>query len=244
MKKKVVTLLGILFMWQILAVAVNNDILIPYPGVVMSTMFHQLTSPLFYESLISTAIRSMTGLFYACLLAFLLASLAYFIPLIHQILSPIMLIVKSIPNISYILLVLVWFGSQASAVIVCFLIIFPVLYMNILSGFESIDKVYLEVMKIYPAPFFYQLKKIYFPFVFPYFMAGFSTSLGLSFKVGVMSEILGQVSVGIGRQLNICRVNLDMTGIFAWTIWLVLLLAIVEKLCHYIIYKFNKHSMG
>lgn len=242
MKKKVLTLLSILLLWQILSIMIQNDILIPYPKEVITYMFHQLTSPLFYESLTSTAIRSLTGLFYACILAFLLASLAYFIPFIYQILSPVMLIIKSIPNVSYILLVLVWFGSQASAVIVCFLIIFPVLYMNILSGYQSIQKVYLEVMQIYPAPFFYQLKKIYFPFVFPYFIAGFSTSLGLSFKVGVMSEILGQVSVGIGRQLNICRVNLDMTGIFAWTIWLVLLLAIVEKLCNFVIVKFKKHS--
>ena len=44
-----------------------------------------------------------------------------------------------------------------------------------------------------------------------------------------MAEILGSVSPGLGRQFQICRINVDMIGIFAWTIWLIIFLMIIEK---------------
>ena len=61
-----------------------------------------------------------------------------------------------------------------------------------------------------------------------------------SFQVGVMAEIIGQVQLGIGRQLNIARFNMDMTAIFAWTLWIILLLLILEWIRKYSMDKLKK----
>ncbi|MBR5207508.1 MAG: ABC transporter permease, partial [Erysipelotrichaceae bacterium] len=50
------------------------------------------------------------------------------------------------------------------------------------------------------------------------------------FKVCVMAEILGQVSAGIGRQMNIGRLNLDLASVFGWTLWLILISYGLQKI--------------
>ena len=48
-----------------------------------------------------------------------------------------------------------------------------------------------------------------------------------------MSEIMGQVPMGIGRQMNLCRLTSDMTGVFAWTGWIILILLLMDALLHF-----------
>ena len=52
-----------------------------------------------------------------------------------------------------------------------------------------------------------------------------------------MAEIFSQVQIGIGRQMNLCRLNFDMIGLFAWTGWIVILLVFLENIIRKILRK-------
>ena len=52
-----------------------------------------------------------------------------------------------------------------------------------------------------------------------------------------MAEIVAQAQNGIGRQMNYCKVSFDMTGVFAWTGWIILLALIMEIFIHLILYR-------
>jgi len=54
----------------------------------------------------------------------------------------------------------------------------------------------------------------------------------MGFKVCVMAEILSQVKTGIGRQMNIGRLNLEIASVFGWTLWLLMLSAFLQFLVH------------
>ena len=56
------------------------------------------------------------------------------------------------------------------------------------------------------------------------------TGVGMGFKVCVMAEILSQVRIGIGREMNYGRLNLDISSVFAWTILLILISTLLQKL--------------
>ena len=46
-----------------------------------------------------------------------------------------------------------------------------------------------------------------------------------------MAEVLTQVRIGIGRQMSYAaRIALDMTGLFAWTLWIILISAAADGL--------------
>ena len=90
-------------------------------------------------------------------------------------------------------------------------------------------------MIVYEQPLWYQIIKVKIPLLYSYLIASFSSGIGLAFKVGVMAEILGQVNNGIGKKLQWSYLNIDMIGVFAWTLWLILLLLVLEKGIVYLI---------
>lgn len=222
--------ISILIFWQLLAMHLQNDILLPYPHQVLTTMYHQIQDASFYHVIGYTLTRTLFGFAIALLLALCMSIASYFHSWIRDMFYPFLLLTRSIPNISYILIVLFWFSSEASVVIISFLILFPTMYATITQGLYAMSNTLQDVLKVYPAPRLYALKHIYLPHLAPYVIAAMSAGISLSFKVGIMAEILGQVKIGIGRQLNISRLNLDMANVFAWTIWIILMLYIFEKL--------------
>ena len=152
----------------------------------------------------------------------------------------ILLLTRSVPNVAYIIIVLVWFGSEKSSAIVSFLIIFPTIFASLYHGLRYMDENLSKVLQLYPEKTSYRLWKVYIPLLKTEMISSFSNGLSLTFKVGVMAEILGQVQFGIGRQLNLCRITSDMVGIFAWTLWIILILLSIELLVHSMFYLHRK----
>lgn len=231
MKKRYFTIGCVLIItsWWLGAYFMDNSYILPTPQAVVTSMMHQLTSPDFYRIVLTTLTRSSMGLLFAFITALLFALCSYYSSILLGLLTPIITLAKSVPNISYIIIILIWFGREVSATIITFLILFPMFYSNFLTGLESKDKKLCDVLKIYPLSKFNQIIKIDLPMLKPFIAASMSSGIGLAFKVGVMAEILGQVDQGIGRELQYCRINLDMAGIFAWTIWIIILLVILEQ---------------
>lgn len=230
---------ALLLLWQIGAVMIDNDWVMPFPKAVGLTMLKQLQMSLFYESVIASLLRGVIGLGLAFVFAFICAYAAYTWHVFRELFYPILLLTRSVPNISFIILVLVWFGSEKSSAIVSFLILFPTIYSSLYYGFTHIDERLQQVIQLYPKKRWYLLRKIYIPLLAGPMQAAFSNGISLAFKIGVMAEIVGQVQVGIGRQLNVCRLQSDMTGIFAWTAWMILIMLCME-LCIQLLYGWKK----
>ena len=80
---------------------------------------------------------------------------------------------------------------------------------------------------MYPQSNFYKLKNVYLPLGRSALLSSFLSIVALGFKVGVMAEILSQVSLGIGKKMQYAKLNVDLASVLAWTIWLLLIVNIV-----------------
>ena len=76
---------------------------------------------------------------------------------------------------------------------------------------------------------------VYIPLIKGYIISAIETCLPLSLKVGVMAEIFVSSSFGIGKQLYLARVQIDMVSIFAWTIWMIIIINTINYLTNLII---------
>lgn len=242
MKKQAMRILTsmifIVVLWQVFAIAQNNEFILPYPMDVGSYMFHHLTSETFYQAVAITSIRSILALIVGFLLAFFFAYSSFLKPLFKDFFYPILLCMRSIPNISYILIILILFSRSLSVFFVILFIVFPIVYTDLYYQLEEIKKKYEHVLMLYQESQIVLLKKIYLPLLQPTLLSLVNSGLSLAFKVGVMAEIIGGMQEGIGRQLNLCRLNFDMVGLFAWTGWMILLLLLVDG----IVYLLVKHK--
>lgn len=233
--RSLTTVFFLILLWQILAFQTDNDFLMPYPFDVLKYMLSLLSVNTFYIAIATTLVRAFIGLFIAFTLAMLCATLAYRYPLFHDLFYPVLLLTRSIPNISYIIIILLWFGAEKSSALITFLILFPMMYANLYEGLCNINHDLINVMKIYPEKKLYLIHRIYIPLLHSAIKASLLTGISFGFKVGVMAEIVAQAQNGIGRQMNYCKVSFDMTGIFAWTGWVIILALCMEIVMHYLL---------
>ena len=65
--------------------------------------------------------------------------------------------------------------------------------------------------------------------------------MGLAWKSGIAAEVLAQPNRAIGSNLYYSKIYLETSNLFAWTIVVVLLSLIIEKLIAYIIERKMSH---
>lgn len=229
MRRKVLIWSFYFILWQGIAMMVNQSIILPSFFDVLSRLILILSDSSFYNHLFITLFRVVLGTLSAFILSFIFAFLSYDFKWVGQALKPLVLVTKTIPNITYILLVLIWFSREMSVFFVTFLILFPVLYTQISTGLFGINPEHLELLKLYPETYFHRLTKVIIPLIKIPLFEGLKGALSLGFKVGVMAEILGQVQPGLGYLMHIARMNFETVDLFAYTTIMILVVIIIEK---------------
>lgn len=228
MKHKINLTICFLLVWQLTAVWINKEVIVPFPLDVMQRMLSMLMEAEFYQTLFITLSHVIVVVLISVLLAFCLAYLGYEVPMLDEYISPVLTVLQAIPNISFIILVLVWASSLQTVYIVLFLVVFPLLYHNFIQGFKSIDQDLEDITLLYHPTLKEKFVNVYFPLIQPSFLSGIKSSLSLGVKVAVMAEIMAGLPIGVGRAIHYCRIQFDMIGVFAWTAWLVVMLLLID----------------
>ena len=118
-----------------------------------------------------------------------------------MLLRPYVLAIKAVPVASFIILALIWMRTSALPLFISFLMVFPILYTNVLAGLRSADGQLLEMARAFRVPWRRQLHSILLPAVEPFLLAGCAAALGMSWKAGVAAEDIGEVAGSLGERL-------------------------------------------
>ena len=223
--------------WQTANMLIHNNIIFVGPLDMVKALLELVRDSSFWASIFSSFARISLGFLGAFVLSILLGCLAYAFPLIRELLEPVMLLIKSVPVASFVILALIWIGSHNLAVFTSFLVVVPMIYVNTLSGLEHTDRKLLEMALVFRIPLWKQVRHIYIPAVLPYLISGCRTALGMSWKSGVAAEVIGIPEGSIGEQLYYSKLYLDTAGLFAWTFVIIIVSAVFERIFLYFLGK-------
>lgn len=216
------------------ATVVDKAVILPYPMDVCKRMFSLASDSSFYLAIGSTLGRIGIGFLLAMFGGISLGICSGLSKKVEDYLSIVISILQAIPQIAYILIILVWFRSFTALIIIILLMVLPVFYHNTCNGIKQIDRELKDVILLYNQPFLFTLFKVYLPLIKSFILSAIDASLPLSFKVGVMAEIFIQTNQGIGSALYFARTQIDMVSIFAWTIWMIILVITISNTFGYI----------
>ena len=173
----------------------------------------------------------------ALLLGTALAALAYASFSVEILMEPLITVIKSTPVASFIILCLIWIPSRNLSVFISFLMVFPVVYTNLLEGLKQTDKQLLEMADSFGAGTGKKVEFVYLSQVKPYAATACKLGLGLCWKAGVAAEVIGIPSGSIGEKLYKAKVYLETPDLFAWTIVIILISLTFEKIFMFILQK-------
>lgn len=218
-----------LLIWQLASMWIGQEILLVSPVTVVITLIRLAGGAQFWLSVSSSMLRIIGGFLLAVVLGAALAGLSAASGRLREFLLPFVATVKSIPVASFVILVLIWVSSRNLSVLISFLMVFPVIYTNVLDGISQTDRGLLEMAEVFGIPFGRRLRTIYVSQVLPYFRTGCSLALGLCWKAGVAAEVIGIPQNSIGENLYNAKIYLDTPALFAWTLVIICISVLFEK---------------
>ena len=227
--RKAVIILFWLAVWQIAAVWTDNHILLVGPVQVLRNFVQNMIQPDFLKIVMYSFARIGLGFFLALCIGLILGAISYRFPIVEELSAPVMATLKSIPVASFVVLLLIWFGSSKLSFFISFLIVFPNVYVNTIAGLKSADVKLLEMARVYGMSKMNRFFYIYRPALMPYLGSCLKISLGMSWKSGVAAEVIGLPAYSLGERLYMSKIYLDTAGLLSWTLMIVLISFMFEK---------------
>ena len=241
LKYSIITLIW-LGIWQLAAILIDNALLFPTPISVAVRLFELMLTASFYKTVGLSLLRILVGMLLGTFIGTLGGLLTASSKIARDFFAPLLAVVKSTPVASFIILMVLWISRDVTPLIIALMMVTPVVWTNVETGILNTDKSLLEMAKVYKMPRTATVRNIYLPSISPYFLASLKASLGMAWKAGIAAEVLLQPIISIGKMISDSKILLETTDLFAWTVVVVILSVIIEKIMVLILKKALKNT--
>ena len=215
-------------LWVLAARIIDQPLFLPGPGLVFSTLRELMGTTLYWRHVSATLLRVVSGTLLGIAAGVILGIVTHLSALLDALLSPAVRVVRAAPVVSFIILILLWAGSDKVPVIICAMMVMPVVWENLRAGLKSPDRDLLEMASAYRMGALRKARYIYLPACLPYLKSGILSSLGLAWKSGVAAEVLCTPRRAVGTQVYYSKLYLETPSLFAWTVTVVALSLLLE----------------
>lgn len=237
---KGVSFLFFILLWSVIAKIVDNNFVFPSILNVINSLKDIVSDDSFFKIVWNTLFKLIVVVVVTILLSVLMGIFSFKYSIFKELIAPYISVIKAIPTVALIIIILVWYDASVVPIIVGVMIIFPILYDNILNGILSIDGNLIKMSKTFDVPLKRKILELYIPSVYYHIAGGIHSLIGLAFKVIIAGEVLSQENFSIGGEILLNKVYLETSSIFAWVIVVIFLNFLIEK----VVILINKRLMS
>jgi NitT/TauT family transport system permease protein len=205
--------------------AAVGPLVLASPPHVLQALFSMIGERSFYTHLGVTLLRLAAIFLLAAPGGAALALPAAFDRRIEQLMEPFRWLCMTVPSV-IVVVVLMFCMGMGSQMIVVFgtLILWPIMYINVLKGSAAVDSDLLEMARVYRLSRRSRLRHVILPVMMPSILAGAAQITCGAIRVTILAEVIGADN-GIGAAVASTARNLETARMNAWAL-IALLLAI------------------
>jgi len=193
----------LILVWQVLAVLVNNEFILPSVDSVVAVLIHPTVNILGSGSLLENGMTSLMrvvlGFAIGVLVAVPLGILMGHLEIANDFFDSIIQILRPIPPIAWIPLALAWFKIGLASILFIIFIgaFFPVL-LNTIDGVRRVSRTWIETAYIFGTSELQLIYKVIIPAAAPTIWTGLRVGFGIAWMSVVAAEMLPGTSSGLG----------------------------------------------
>ena len=223
-----ITIVLLLGVWEVVALLMDNSLLLPTFSKSCVDLWNNLTSAHFYISFSYKLLRTFISLVIAGILAVALKALSAYNAFLRTFCESIVSILRSFPTIAIILFLLLWTNNQIAPIIICILVVMPIVYAG-LKGLKIDEKTntMAKIFEIKGADYF---KFVMFPHLQKIIVPLLASSIALNLKIMVASEVLACTYHSLGGMMQTASVYFDMGNLLALAFITIVTAILLEKL--------------
>ncbi|HIP34969.1 MAG TPA: ABC transporter permease [Methanothermococcus okinawensis] len=201
-KKVIMPIVG-LVLWELLAIWLNNPVILPTVENVIKILINPQTTLLGTGTLVENTLvsikRVLSGFIVAGIVGVPLGILMGYFPTVMDLFDTVIELLRPIPPLAWVPLALAWFGvGETSMLFIIFIGAFFPILLNTIAGVKSVPKILIETAQTLGAREKDILLKVVIPASSPHILTGLRIGAGIAWMCVVAAEMLPGSSAGLG----------------------------------------------
>ena len=219
-----------LLIWEVAYLLIGRDVYFPAPLSVLKLFLQLLTEEKTWKTIAMSTYRTTFALLLSVILGVSTGIACGLNKKLYDFLNPLVVVLKSTPVVSVIILAILWFPSSEVPVFSGLLMCYPIVFVSTVAGIRNTDLKLTEMVAFYRVRRADRLFFLYLPSALPYINASAVSAIGICWKAVAAAEVLSMPRNAIGANLFFAKTALDPALLFAWTAVIILLSFVFETL--------------
>lgn len=225
--------LGILLIGVLLQAAgsLKGDVLV-FPGVaeILRAFVRLITTGETYRMILTTLQHLILSVAVSTVLGVALGLMQGMNRFIRRLLSPMMIMLRSMPMIILIVIVMVLVRYEQVPVIASSIILVPMIAEAACEGCLRIDRELIDVYRMNAGFNGRVLLQVYLPLMAGYLRQAWINAVGMGVKLAVSTEYLVQAKNSLGKAVHTSGYFNEYQDIYAYALLMILLVLMVSEL--------------
>ena len=225
--KAVIAFACVAVAWQIVSFF-SPVYLFPSVHLIVKAFFEIVTTwELLLQGIISFS-RLVAAILFSVIIGVPIGLLMGLSTTIDDYVRPLIKFVMGVPALNWVIIVIIWFSAtEIRIMFVLLMICAPITIFNVYDGIRSIDQKTTDMVKTFGANPWQMIKILLWPYVKSFAFTATKINVGVGVRVVIVAELVG-APTGIGKELDLAKNLFEMPLILAWTLWMIIVLLILE----------------
>jgi len=216
-----------------------NPLFMPTPGRIGSALYDLFSDGRIWPHLEATFTAALGGLVLGLVAGILLGIIGAMVPLIAELLEPVMTLLNAIPRVILAPLFVIWLGiGLASKVALAFILVAVLIFFTVFTGIRQVDHRLVERIVTLGGGRWALVRHVYLPSVTAWILGNLKVAVGFAFTGAVVGEFVAATS-GLGYLLSFAQSTYNSALMLA----LVLLIMVVVLLIFAIAGRLEKYLL-
>jgi NitT/TauT family transport system permease protein len=204
--RQLIGLAVLLIIWQSAANAGwLNPLYMPSPLKIWAALVQLFGSGSIWPHLEATFAAALGGLALGVVVGVVLGAIAAILPIIAELLEPVMILLNAIPRVVLAPLFVIWLGiGLASKVALSFLLVAVLIFFTVYTGIRQVDRKLVERVITLGGGRGTLLREVYLPSVVTWVLGNLKVAVGFAFTGAVVGEFVAATK-GLGYLLSFAQ---------------------------------------
>jgi len=196
----------LLAIWEAIGRAgMLNPLFMPSPSQIGGALSDLFASGRIWPHLEATFGAALGGLVLGIVVGVSLGVLAALIPLVAELLEPVMTLLNAIPRVILAPLFVIWLGiGLASKVALAFILVAVLIFFTVFTGIRQVDRKLVERVITLGGDRAALVRHVYLPAVAAWILGSMKVAVGFAFTGAVVGEFVA-ASRGLGYLLSFAQ---------------------------------------
>jgi len=238
--RRLIALALVLALWEAAGRAgLLNPLFAPSPGRIGAALYELFADGGIWTHLEATFTAALGGLVLGLVAGILLGIVGAMVPLIAELLEPVMTLLNAIPRVILAPLFVIWLGiGLASKIALAFILVAVLIFFTVFTGIRQVDQRLVERIITLGGGRWALVRHVYLPSVTAWVLGNLKVAVGFAFTGACVGEFVAATH-GLGYLLSFAQSTYNAALMFA----LILLILVVVMLIFAIAGRLERHLL-